>query len=228
MSPPHTVKSDRLLLEPLNLDKHLHECHEILSEPRIAEWSTRAPHTNLEQTKERILESMSSVQFRMWAIMIPTTSPTLTAVEDEGERKEMKMIGIIGISHTPANVGYKIHPDYWGKGYMTEALKLFVEMFWTLEGLSFLLSRCWNENDTMRAFSGGKEARANIRTEKKSFPQVVAAYNPGNYASARVLEKVGFKNGELKREEIELWFNRGQNRRSDIQIMYIDRPQSSE
>lgn len=114
---------------------------EIQSEAPAHVYRTRPPHTNPEQTKERILESMSSVQFRSWAIMIPTTLPTLVAVE-ERERQEMKMIGIIGISYAPSNVGYKIHPNYWGRGYMTEALKLFVEMFWTLEGLSFLLSRC--------------------------------------------------------------------------------------
>ncbi|RAL65910.1 hypothetical protein DID88_005572 [Monilinia fructigena] len=150
----------------------------------------------IEQTKDRILESMSSVQFRMWAIMIPSTSFTLVDVEYDSEENDMKMVGIIGTSHTPANVGYKTHPNHWGKGYMTEALKLFVEIFWALE-------------------------------EKKEFSQLVAAYTPGNHASARVLEKVGFNNGQLLREEIELWFNRGLNRKSDIQCMYIDRPQFS-
>ncbi|KAF7952032.1 uncharacterized protein EAE97_001529 [Botrytis byssoidea] len=193
----HTIKSDRLTLEPINLDKHLNGCHKILSEPRIAEWSTRAPHTQLEQTKERILESMSNVQFPMWAIMAPTSSSVPVPVADEREGQEIEMIGIIGISHKPENVGYKIHPDHWGKGYMTEALRLFVEMFWTLE-------------------------------EKKSLPQIIAAYTPGNDASARVLEKVGFKTGKLLRGEIELWFNRGQNRKSDVQCMYIDRPRSNE
>ncbi|TEY67146.1 hypothetical protein BOTCAL_0129g00180 [Botryotinia calthae] len=193
----HTIKSDRLTLEPINLDKHLHGCHKILSEPRTAEWSTRAPNTHLEQTKERILESMSSVQFPMWAIMAPTTLSASVPVTDEGEGQEMEMIGIIGISHKPENVGYKIHPDHWGKGHMTEALRLFVEMFWTLE-------------------------------EKKSLPQIIAAYTPGNDASARVLEKVGFQTGELLHGEIELWFNRSQNRKSDIQCMYIDRPRSNE
>ncbi|TGO52646.1 hypothetical protein BCON_0137g00060 [Botryotinia convoluta] len=193
----HTIKSDRLILEPIDLDKHLHGCHKILSEPRTAKWSTRAPNTQLEQTKERILESMSSVQFPMWAIIAPTTSSVSVPVADEREGQEMEMIGIIGISHRPENVGYKIHPDHWGKGYMTEALRLFVEMFWTLE-------------------------------EKKSLPQIIAAYTPGNDASARVLEKVGFKTGKLLRGEIELWFDRGQNRKSDIQCMYIDRPGSNE
>ncbi|KAK6599489.1 hypothetical protein H4I95_08364 [Botrytis cinerea] len=146
----HTIKSDRLALEPINLDKHLHGCHKILSEPRIAEWSTRAPSTKLEETKERIMESMASVQFPMWAIMAPNASSTSVPLADEREGQEMEMIGIIGISHKPENVGYKIHPDHWVR-------------------------------------------------EKKSLPQIRAAYTPGNDASARVLEKVGFQTGELLR-----------------------------
>lgn len=73
----------------------------------------------------------------MWAIMLPNTSSTLVTGGDEaeGETQAMKLIGIIGLANYPDNIGYKVHPDYWGKGYMTEALKLFVEMFWTLEGL---------------------------------------------------------------------------------------------
>lgn len=67
--------------------------------------------------------------------MIPTSSE-LEATELATEEQKMKMIGIIGLSYSPNNVGYKIHPDYWGKGYMTEALRLFIDMFWTLEGLS--------------------------------------------------------------------------------------------
>lgn len=167
------------------------------------------------------MESMASVQFPMWAIMAPNASSTSVPLADEREGQEMEMIGIIGISHKPENVGYKIHPDHWGKGYMTEALRLFVEMFWTLEGLSHLLFRILK---LKRCYG----VRTKIIIEKKSLPQIRAAYTPGNDASARVLEKVGFQTGELLRGEIELWFNRGQNRKSDIQCMYIDRPRSNE
>lgn len=153
--------------------------------------------------------------------MAPTSSSVPVLVADEREGQEMEMIGIIGISHKPENVGYKIHPDHWGKGYMTEALRLFVEMFWTLEGLSHLLGGIWRLERC-----NGTETK--IIIEKKSLPQIIAAYTPGNDASARVLEKVGFKTGKLLRGEIELWFNRGQNRKSDVQCMYIDRPGSNQ
>src|ERR1700709_748273 len=43
------------------------------------------------------------------------------------------MIGIIGTPRNQplwAEVGYGLHPDYWGKGYASEALKLFIELYW--------------------------------------------------------------------------------------------------
>jgi ribosomal-protein-alanine N-acetyltransferase len=38
-------------------------------------------------------------------------------------------IGSIGI-HRDQEVGYMFHPDYWGKGYATEALDAFVKKVW--------------------------------------------------------------------------------------------------
>jgi ribosomal-protein-alanine N-acetyltransferase len=50
-----------------------------------------------------------------------------------------RMIGIIGIVREQ-EIGYKVHPDFWGKGYMTEALKMFINLYWKMEGILFFLS----------------------------------------------------------------------------------------
>jgi ribosomal-protein-alanine N-acetyltransferase len=50
-----------------------------------------------------------------------------------------RMIGIIGIVREQ-EIGYKVHPDFWGKGYMTEALKMFINLYWKMEGMLFFLS----------------------------------------------------------------------------------------
>ena len=48
--------------------------------------------------------------------------------------KKPTMIGLVG---TPREqeAGYRLHPDYWGKGYMTEAFGMFLKLFWESEGV---------------------------------------------------------------------------------------------
>ena len=44
------------------------------------------------------------------------------------------MIGIVGLPRIEARwaeLGYGLHIDYWGKGYASEALKLFIDLYWT-------------------------------------------------------------------------------------------------
>ena len=44
-----------------------------------------------------------------------------------------KVIGSVGTPRdgpAGAEIGYGLYPDYWGKGYMSEALKLFIGIYW--------------------------------------------------------------------------------------------------
>jgi len=43
--------------------------------------------------------------------------------------EQPKMIGIVGTPRK-GELAYKINPEYWGKGYMSETLTMFLEMFW--------------------------------------------------------------------------------------------------
>jgi len=51
-----------------------------------------------------------------------------------------KMVGVIG-TFRQLEIGYRIHPKYWGQGLATEALGSFLNMFWGLEGMSNNLKR---------------------------------------------------------------------------------------
>jgi hypothetical protein len=48
------------------------------------------------------------------------------------------MIGTVGVVRLPgdaffdsAEIAYGIHSDFWGKGYASEALGMFVGLYWT-------------------------------------------------------------------------------------------------
>jgi [ribosomal protein S5]-alanine N-acetyltransferase len=77
---------------------------------------------------------------RRWAVMLRPPLKFSSDAENlnhEGEgisgNPKPQMIGIIGIPR-PSEIGYKMHPDFWGKGYMTEALGLAINIFWESEG----------------------------------------------------------------------------------------------
>jgi ribosomal-protein-alanine N-acetyltransferase len=57
----------------------------------------------------------------------PTLSPAGVSVS------KPTMIGVIGTPRE-ADIGYKLSKAHWGKGYMTEAIALFLDLFWSLPG----------------------------------------------------------------------------------------------
>lgn len=79
-----------------------------------------------------------------------------------------KVIGTLGINAlVPApSLGYGIHPDFWGKGYVSEAVAGVVGAWWKLE----------------RKETEGSEAE-----------KLFGACNRANIGSVKVLQKNGFK-----------------------------------
>lgn len=68
-------------------------------------------------------------------------------------RGELKCIGIVGTnrwSEQGMETGYCINKAYWGRGYATEAFKLFLEYYWTLEGESTCVLSLYFSPDSFR------------------------------------------------------------------------------
>ena len=59
------------------------------------------------------------------------------------------MIGIVGVFSVKPEpeVGYTFHPEFWGKGYGTEALRAFMQVYWVdRPGVQVVVARCDVEN----------------------------------------------------------------------------------
>ncbi len=145
-SASYAAESERIWLQPLSED-HLHDYHAIQSNKYCMMWSSVskppihgyltkrlrawAPDTTLQQTLDRIHENQPTPEEpwnQRWAILIKISE------SDKGTKPIM--IGIIGIVRVQ-EIGYKLHPDFWGKGYMSEALRMMLAMFWATEGKAF-------------------------------------------------------------------------------------------
>lgn len=67
---------------------------------------------------------------------------------------EDKVIGSCDFNHRHADdvfeIGYLLHPDYWGQGYMTEAVASLVEVAFTVLKLHKVEIRCYSYNKGSR------------------------------------------------------------------------------
>ncbi|KAN0119356.1 Acetyltransferase (GNAT) domain containing protein [Hyaloscypha variabilis] len=169
------AESERLYLEPLNVDQHLEGFHALNSDERVSRWSYRLPTKDIEAARKLITIRFPSAEkpfIENYAIILKAKNRKETA----GEGGEM--IGVIGIprlSHDglAAEVGYGLIPEFWGKGYASEALNIFAKYY----------------------FNSKREFQKD---------HLVAETEPKNAPSQRVLEKAGFIRGELVRDAFEV------------------------
>ncbi len=102
---PVVIETPRLRLRRARPDD-LEAMHAILSHPQAMRYWSSLPHTEIAQTREWLDGMIAS----------PPAESDDFIVEFEGA-----VIGKAGCWRLPA-VGYILHPDYWGRGFGTEAL----------------------------------------------------------------------------------------------------------
>ncbi|KAF8864515.1 acyl-CoA N-acyltransferase [Acephala macrosclerotiorum] len=124
----YAAESERLWLQCLS-EEHLEGYHAIQNNKLAMMWSQNPPEASLEETLQHLRERQPTPENpwnQRWAILLKGSE------KEVGNDGKAEMIGIIGIVREQ-EIGYKLHPDYWGKGYMTEALRTMLDMFWAAE-----------------------------------------------------------------------------------------------
>ncbi|KAG2413555.1 hypothetical protein HFD88_002744 [Aspergillus terreus] len=164
------IHTERLTLRLLRVDNDEDAAglFRIRSQPEVMNWMRlKAADTSVDDTKAWIRKKV----LRPAGSAADASSSRLfyfAVVEKgrDGGSAGKKIVGAAGVNsiHPAPAVGCMFHPDVWGKGYATEAVRAVVAAWWELP----------------RAWCG---------EEEKLFAAVKAA----NVGSLRVLEKVGFE-----------------------------------
>ncbi|KAF7157622.1 hypothetical protein CNMCM5623_001996 [Aspergillus felis] len=171
------IITHRLYLRPL-ADSDAEGLFAIRSRPEVARTNDpKIPHRTVQETREW----MATKIFKEGPEGVLGRRFTYVLIEREqwegGSQPppaDKQVIGYMGINqiYPSPEVGYSIHPDYWGKGYATEALDGLLKAWWKLP-----------RQPRLNSAGDGSEP-----TEK-----VFALCDKINTGSGKVLSKCGFR-----------------------------------
>ncbi|WP_300437508.1 GNAT family N-acetyltransferase [uncultured Mameliella sp.] len=108
LAPVGVIRTQRLLLRPARLTD-LEPLHTVFSDPRAMRYWSRPAHEDITQTREML-----------HFLMEDRPGQVEFAIECDG-----RCIGRAGIWRD-AEIGYILHPGYWGQGLTFEALSALI------------------------------------------------------------------------------------------------------
>jgi RimJ/RimL family protein N-acetyltransferase len=103
------ILTSRLRLRRARADD-LEDMHAVLKDRRATLYWSTPPHDDIEQTREWLAKMIAA----------PPRESDDFVIEHEG-----RVIGKAGFFRMP-DIGYILHPDYWGQGLAYEALSVLV------------------------------------------------------------------------------------------------------
>ncbi|KXG50822.1 Acyl-CoA N-acyltransferase [Penicillium griseofulvum] len=163
LEPIHT---SRLYLRPLTVADAA-AIFEIRRRQEVADWLwPRVPHKDISESEALIAKKTFTTPDASGAVGRKFFFAIIRS--DDPSQRVIGGAGINSLSPAPS-VGYNIHPDFWGKGYATEAVAGIIDAWWKLHRIGF------------------EGAVQDLEKEK-----LFAACNRANIGSVKVLQRTGF------------------------------------
>ncbi len=115
MSPP-ILRTRRLVLRALSVDDAA-ALHPMYADVEANHWGSYPPHTTLEETRDRLKNSVSDAHWRAWAVTMKGDDTAIGTVACY-EKRQGKV----------SEVGYSLCREYWGRGIAKEAVVAMVDL----------------------------------------------------------------------------------------------------
>lgn len=145
----------------------------------LSDYST--PETDISQTHEWIQNRLKNpLCFNLSVELLPTTE-TEAAGDDAQKASSQNPVKVIGLcgGHSLPEIGYIFDPPCWGRGYATEALKAFLNIYWEM----------WPDGHPL------------LEGDERKFLKAITGKD--GYGSMAVLKKCGFDYWREEEEENE-------------------------
>ena len=134
---PYNLKTERLLLRPVS-ESDAGALFACCRDPEVGINAGWKPHESLEETRA-LMEQVFLGQESVWAIVLA----------DSG-----RLIGTGGLIPDPKRengrarmLGYSLGKEYWGSGYMTEAVRAILRCGFELMDLELISAYCYPGNE---------------------------------------------------------------------------------
>ena len=139
---PPQLETRRLILRRMKKTDY-RDMYDYASREDVTRYLTWYPHPNLMYTLRYlsyIATRYRAGEFYDWAVIW---------------KENRKMIGTCGFTafhyeHNSAEIGYVLHPDYWGKGVAAEAVRAILEVGFLTLNLHRMEARFMEGNDRSR------------------------------------------------------------------------------
>ncbi|KAI0863678.1 acetyltransferase domain-containing protein [Xylaria cubensis] len=174
-----TIRTERLLIRPLIQDD-LEAVYSLRKEPKfMAESTLGTPDTNIEESQASLDKlTKPPAEHFIFGIFLADTGEL---IGDGGIHT------IRGSGSGWPELGYKLHPAHWGRGYATEAVSAVLKAWWELPREEVEITV---HPGTLPPKKGADEESGTPVVFRERMCADIAAYNAG---SKRVLEKLGFE-----------------------------------
>jgi RimJ/RimL family protein N-acetyltransferase len=130
----YRAETERLLLRPYSLDDldAFHDMHSRDDVARYLPWETRDA-----QASREALQRHQTVELEK-----DDDAITLAAFDKETGRLVGEFILFLrSLQHRGGEVGYVLHPDFWGRGLATEGARAMLEIGFDLVGMHRIIAR---------------------------------------------------------------------------------------